>query len=81
MAKKGGTAVNEQNPEIGVASRYLWDHLEDFVHGHIQQFVQRLLVEEVTRRLGRAKSARRAAVDAPEGYRAAMGTVSPGSWP
>ncbi len=39
------------------------------MRGHIQQFVQRLLVEEVTKRLGRAKSARRAAVDAPEGYR------------
>jgi transposase-like protein len=43
------------------------------VRGHIQQFVQRLLVEEVTMRLGRAKSARRAAVDAPEGYRNGYG--------
>jgi transposase-like protein len=43
------------------------------VRGHIPQFVQRLLVEEVTMRLGRAKSARRAAVDAPEGYRNGYG--------
>ncbi|MEW6283750.1 MAG: transposase, partial [Candidatus Eremiobacterota bacterium] len=33
------------------------------------EFVQRLLVEEVTVRLGRAKSERRAAVDTPAGYR------------
>jgi transposase-like protein len=43
------------------------------VRGHIQAFVQRLLVEEVTMRLGRAKSARRAALDAPEGYRNGWG--------
>lgn len=72
-AKKGGTAVNEQRRETGVESRNLWDQLEDFVRGHIQQFVQRLFVEEVTLRLGRAKSARRAAVDAPEGYRNGYG--------
>jgi transposase-like protein len=45
------------------------------VRGHIQQFVQRLLVEEVTMRLGRAKSERRAAVDAPEGYRNGYGRL------
>ncbi len=47
--------MNEQNIGTGVESRNLWDHLEDFVRGHIQQFIQRLLVEEVTMRLGRAK--------------------------
>ena len=65
--------MNEQNIGMGVESRNLWDHLEDFVRGHIQQFVQRLLVEEVTMRLGRAKSERRAALDAPEGYRNGYG--------
>lgn len=39
------------------------------MRGHIQQFIQRLLVEEVTMRLVRAKSERLVAVDAPEGYR------------
>ena len=63
----------EQSIRTGVESRHLWDHLEDFVRGHIQQFIQQLLVEEVTMRLGRAKSARRAAVDAPEGYRNGYG--------
>jgi transposase-like protein len=43
------------------------------VRSHIQQFVQRLVVEEVTMRLGRAKSARRATVDAPAGYRNGYG--------
>lgn len=65
--------MNEQRIGTGVESRHLWNHLEEFVRGHIQQFVQRLLVEEVTMRLGRAKSARRAAVDAPEGYRNGYG--------
>ncbi len=45
------------------SSREWWDHLKTFVRDHIQQFVQRLFMEEVTLRLGRAKSARRAAVD------------------
>lgn len=66
--------MNEQSIGSGVESRNLWDHLEDFVRGHIQRFVQRLLLEEVTLRLGRAKSARRGAVDAPEGYRNGYGT-------
>ena len=67
--------MKEQSIGTGVESRNLWDHLEEFVRGHIQQFVQRLLVEEVTMRLGRAKSARRAAVDAPEGYRNGYGRL------
>ena len=65
--------MNEQTIGTGVESRNLWDHLENFVRGHIQQFIQRLLVEEVTMRLGRAKSERRAALDAPEGYRNGYG--------
>jgi putative transposase len=65
--------MNEQSIRTGVESRNLWEHLEDFVRDHIQQFVQQLLVDEVTMRLGRAKSARRTAVDAPEGYRNGYG--------
>lgn len=65
--------MNEQSTGTGIESRNLWDHLEEFVRGHIQQFVQRLLVEEVTMRLGRAKSERLVAVDAPEGYRNGYG--------
>jgi putative transposase len=65
--------MQKQSTATRVESRNLWGHLEEFVRGHIQQFVQRLLVEEVTMRLGRAKSARRVAVDAPEGYRNGYG--------
>ena len=50
-----------------------WEHLEDFVREHIQQFIQALLEEEVTEILGRTKSARREAVDAAPGYRNGYG--------
>lgn len=46
-----------------------WSSLESFARGHVQTFVQRILEEEVTELLGRARSARRPAVDAPAGYR------------
>lgn len=66
--------MSEQSAGTGIESRSLGSHLEECVRDHIQQFAQRLLVEEVTRRLGRAESARRAAVDASEGYRNGYGT-------
>src|ERR1043165_8143402 len=50
-----------------------WAHLEDFVREHVQHFIQALLEEEVTELLGRTKSARREAVDAPPGYRNGYG--------
>jgi len=50
-----------------------WEHVEDFVREHIQQFIQALLEEEVTELLGRTKSARREAVDATPGYRNGYG--------
>lgn len=34
--------MKEQHIGTGVESRHLWDQLEDFVRGHIQQFIQRL---------------------------------------
>ena len=46
-----------------------WEHLEDFVREHVQQFIQALLEEEVTELLGRTKSARRETIDAAPGYR------------
>jgi transposase-like protein len=51
------------------ASRPAWDTLELFARGQVQEFIQQLLEDEVTELLGRAKSARRAAVDAPIGSR------------
>ncbi|WP_447974627.1 IS256 family transposase [Nitrospira sp. Kam-Ns4a] len=66
--------MQEQNTGNGSpSSQEWWEHLEDFVRGHIQRFIQSLVEDEVTERLGRKKSARRAAVDAPEGYRNGYG--------
>ena len=50
-----------------------WEHLEDFVREHVQQFIQALLEEEVTELLGRTKSARWEAVDTEPGYRNGYG--------
>ena len=40
------------------SSRPSWDHLEEYVREHIQQFIQILLEEGVTELLGRPKSGR-----------------------
>src|SRR5713101_4787236 len=66
---KGGTAMQEQSTESGGSSSSLWDRLEDFARNHIQQFLLAVLEEEVTELLGRKKSVRRVAVDAPLGSR------------
>ena len=58
-------------PELRVGNT--WEHLEDFVREHVQQFIQALLEEEVTELLGRTKSARREAVDVAPGYRNGYG--------
>jgi len=50
-----------------------WETLEEFLRDHIQTMVQRVLEEEVTELLGRAKSERRAAVEAAPGYRNGLG--------
>jgi transposase-like protein len=51
----------------------LWESIETYARTKIQQFIQSLLEEEVTELLGRARSQRRAAVDAPAGYRNGLG--------
>jgi transposase-like protein len=55
------------------AKRARWEALEEFTRRRIQDWIQDLLEEEVAERLGRRKSERRAAVDAPEGYRNGQG--------
>jgi putative transposase len=57
----------------GVESRGEWGALEEFARVRIQGWIQDLLEEEVTELLGRRKSQRRAAVDAPAGYRNGRG--------
>ena len=59
----------ESTPE----SRPFWEGLEDFARREVQQFIQRILEEEVTEHLGRGRSQRRGAVDSREGYRNGYG--------
>ena len=60
--------MSKQNIEESVESRVCFEELEDWVGEKIQGWVQELLEEEVTELLGRRKSERRRAVDAPSGY-------------
>jgi putative transposase len=46
-----------------------FEDLESFVRGRVQGFIQSILDEEVTELLGREKSERIEAIDAPKGYR------------
>jgi hypothetical protein len=59
----------------GLGTRAQWAALEEFTRHRIQGWVQDLLEEEVVEFLGRRKSQRRVAVDAPEGYRNGYGKV------
>jgi putative transposase len=54
-------------------STIVWDDLEAWVREHVQRFIQGLLEDEVTELLTRSKHERRAAVDAPRGYRNGYG--------
>ena len=65
--------MSKQNIEESVESRVCFEELEDWVGEKIQGWVQELLEEEVTELLGRRKSERRRAVDAPSGYRNGYG--------
>ena len=65
--------MSKQNIEESVESRVCFEELEDWMREKIQGWVQELLEEEVTELLGRRKSERRRAVDAPSGYRNGYG--------
>ena len=60
--------------EGGAASSPLWETLEGYAREQIQQFVQRLLEEEVDALLGRQKSERRTA-ETLTGYRNGHGKL------
>jgi hypothetical protein len=51
-----------------LAKRPQWGTLEEFTWSRIQSWLQEVLEEEVSDLLGRGKSERRAAVDAPEAF-------------
>lgn len=55
------------------ASSPTWETLEAFARENMQQFLQRLLEEEVDRVLGRVRYARREPVEAAPGYRNGFG--------
>ena len=46
-----------------------WETLETFARAQVQGFIQQLLDDEVAELMGRAKSERRAALDAPAASR------------
>ena len=58
----------ETSPMTSPKTSPMWETLETYARGEVQQFVQRLLEEEVDDLLGRKKSERRRGEGAP-GYR------------
>lgn len=72
--------MNEQSVGTGIESRHLWDHLEEFVCGPIQQFEQRLFVVEVTQ-FGWVARSRLGARPWMRRRDTATGMGSLGSWP
>jgi putative transposase len=61
--------MSKRSTEPASLSMPQWETLEAWTRGKIQACLQAVLEEEVTQLLGRVKSGRRAAVDAPTGYR------------
>lgn len=66
--KKITTPAAESSPATIATRPVVWETLETFARGEIQQFIQRLLEEEVDELLGRKKSERRSEESA-SGYR------------
>ena len=54
-------------------SRIVWENLEEWVRGKVQELIQSLLEEEITELLGRKRSERRQAVDSLPVYRNGYG--------
>ena len=67
------TAMRKRTTTGRPVSRIVWDNLEEWVRGKVQEFIQSLLEEEVTELLGRKKSERQKAVDGSAGYRNGYG--------
>ena len=65
--------MREKSTELVATSSPTWETLEAFARQSMQQFLQRLLEEEVDGLLGRGRYERRAAVDAVAGYRNGLG--------
>jgi len=65
--------VGKKSTESVAASSPTWETLESFARQSMQQFLQRMLEEEVDGVLGRARYERRNGVDAVPGYRNGFG--------
>jgi putative transposase len=65
--------VTKKSTEMVAASSPTWETLEAFALSGIQQLLQRTLEAEVGELLARCRYQRRAAVDAPAGYRNGFG--------
>ena len=65
--------MTKQSTEAVAASSPTWETLEAFARHGMQQFLQRVLEAEVDELLARGWYERRAAVDAPGGYRNGFG--------
>src|SRR5205809_6259162 len=61
--------MKEQSTETCPESRPTWETLEAFARQGVQRLLQQVLEEEVEGVLGRARYARRDAIDATAGYR------------
>src|SRR5947199_10249480 len=66
--KKETPPVGKKSTESVAASSPTWETLESFARQSMQQFLQRMLEEEVDGVLGRARYERRHGVDAVPGY-------------
>jgi transposase-like protein len=67
--RREDTAMEKKSTTEAEGSRVEWENLEEWVRGHVQQFIQDVLEDEVTEFLGRRKSERRRGVDGGSGYR------------
>jgi putative transposase len=63
----------QQSISQSSSSSPMWERLEAFVREQVPRFIQTLLAAEMTELLGRPKSARRAAVETPQGMRHGYG--------
>lgn len=65
--------MSKNHTQKSDARTVIFEELEGWVRGQIQEWVQQLLEEELTGLLGRAKSERRKGIDRPYGYRNGYG--------
>lgn len=65
--------IEEENIPVSDSSKVVFQHLDSWLRGKIQGFIQQVLEEEVNELLGRAKSQRRTSVDSTSGYRNGYG--------